>query len=123
MSAIDISDIEDRAGLLLALWRAQRPAAISCYTDEPSREACEQAVKRGYLDYFHGSAIKGSLNGDTFDAFLYDRDTPIKAQTTIDKFREAPAAPVKEEEQYPGVFRAAAGVTLCVAVWWILRRR
>ena len=49
-----------------------------------------RVIKAGHIDRFNGRVIKGSINGDTFATFLYNRDNggPGTAENIIKELRE-----------------------------------
>ena len=49
-----------------------------------------KSIKAGYIDRFNGRVIKGSIKGDKFSAFLYNRDNggPGTAEKIIEELRE-----------------------------------
>ena len=86
MTTVDISGL-DKVDVLHALWNNQKAAsffAMSGMTPPPFDRATAATAVKSYIDYFQGRAIKGNLDGDTFDSFCYDRDCgSTKAESVI----------------------------------------
>jgi len=74
---IDISGLK-KSEVLAALYNNSRPLGLGFlhFTPEPmTAEQAEEILKDGdYFDYLKGRVMKVSLDGDTFDPRLYDRD-------------------------------------------------
>ncbi|HXE63170.1 MAG TPA: hypothetical protein VN519_06490 [Bryobacteraceae bacterium] len=77
MTDIDISGLK-KSEVLAALYNNSRPLGLGFlhFTPEPmTAEQAEEILKDGdYFDYLKGRVMKVSLDGDTFDPRLYDRD-------------------------------------------------
>ncbi len=89
---IDIKGM-NKAAILCALHRGTRTFGMAAMHDHtPTITEAEQAIARGYVDYFAGRPIKADFSGDTLDDRLYDRDAGNgTASRIIDGLRRADA--------------------------------
>jgi hypothetical protein len=74
---LDISGL-NKVELLKRLWEKQIVAGFFKFSGLPSpafdKKEAESAVKKGYIDYFCGRAIKTDLSKNEVDTWLYNRD-------------------------------------------------
>ena len=90
---ISIKDM-NKAAVLCALHRGTRTQGMAALHDHtPTIAEAEQAIARGYVDYFAGRPIKADFSGDTLDPFLYNRDAGQgTAERIIDGLRTGATA-------------------------------
>lgn len=97
MGMVNIKGL-DKAEVLHALWRHSHVQGLSFMGLTPEGFTLQKAhdlIKerqensyRLYFDYVEGHVIKCDLSGDSFDAFLYDRDCGAgAAEAAIDELR------------------------------------
>jgi hypothetical protein len=88
---VDIKDfsLDERAQLLSLLVNGARKGQIGELVQKvnphPSDGSYLDAVKKGYIDYFHGSPIKMDLTKDSVYSYLYERDV-ISGKGSVQRF-------------------------------------
>ena len=97
MTEVDITMFNTDALKLALLYTLVNKSTGGCCKQFLSPEAtlyqsdiALAAIKAGYIDRFNGRVIKGSIKGDTFSTYLYNRDNggPGTAEKIIEELRE-----------------------------------
>ena len=63
----------NRSRFLLELWRNTADPGLALL-NPPTIDDAVEALEKGYVEYFFGTAVKADLNKDTVDLSSYDRD-------------------------------------------------
>jgi hypothetical protein len=92
MNQVDITGL-DKKEVLKQLWIGSEPAIafVMANVDPPGfdPEEAEKAIKRGYVDYLCGRAIKSPINTNTLDSWKYDRYNGAGSmQKAVDRVKE-----------------------------------
>ncbi len=97
MTDVDISMFNTDALKLALLYTLVNKSTGGCCNQFMSPEATLKqydhalnVIKAGRIDRFNGRVIKGSINGDTFSTYLYNRDNggPGTAEKIIEDLRK-----------------------------------
>jgi hypothetical protein len=97
MTDVDISMFNNDALKLTLLYTLVNKSTGGCCEQFMAPEAtlvhyadALRSINAGWIDRFNGRVIKGSIKGDTFSTFLYNRDNggPGTAEKIIQGLRE-----------------------------------
>jgi hypothetical protein len=85
---VDITGI-DKATLLRALWNNafESPLAAAAGNNRWEAAGANQAINKGYIDYYCGRLIKMDLSKDIVDSENYDKDSKIPVAAVVAQLR------------------------------------